>query len=154
MSTLELTYTLDEIDTVAKTILDHLYSKIVRFNGAMGVGKTALIKALLKVLKTEDRVTSPTFSIVNEYSIPNDKAYHFDFYRINSIEEAYNFGIEDYFNSECWIFMEWAERVEALLPEEYQTIDIAVVDDKTRTLKLNINKQYLTNYNAMAEPKF
>ena len=108
MKTVELPYNLQQIDSVASDILKQLESKVVVFNGDMGAGKTTFIKALLKAMQSEDVVTSPTFSIVNEYSIPNDKVYHFDFYRIESLEEAFNFGIEDYINSTHWLFIEWA----------------------------------------------
>ena len=154
MKTVELPYNLQQIDSVASDILKQLESKVVVFNGDMGAGKTTFIKALLKAMQSEDVVTSPTFSIVNEYSIPNDKVYHFDFYRIESLEEAFNFGIEDYINSTHWLFIEWADRIAPLLPENLSTIDIAVIDEENRSLKLTIENELLTEYNAMTEPKF
>ena len=90
-------------------------------------------------MKSEDIATSPTFSIVNEYNLPGDKVYHFDFYRIESIEEAYNFGIEDYLTSEHWLFMEWSERIEELIPSVNQTITISDLQDNKRSLKLTLN---------------
>lgn len=154
MKTVELPYNLQQIDSVASDILKQLESKVVVFNGDMGAGKTTFIKALLKAMQSEDVVTSPTFSIVNEYSIPNDKVYHFDFYRIESLEEAFNFGIEDYINSAHWLFIEWADRITPLLPENLSTIDIAVIDEENRSLKLTIENELLTEHNAMTEPKF
>ena len=151
---IELTYNLNEINTIALEVFEQLESKVILFNGDMGAGKTTFINALLKAMKSEDVATSPTFSIVNEYSIPNDKVYHFDFYRIESIEEAYNFGIEDYLYSDNWLLIEWPDRIEELVPENAQTITITKVDDNKRSLKLNINKKLLTENKAMTEPKF
>ncbi|WP_417876878.1 tRNA (adenosine(37)-N6)-threonylcarbamoyltransferase complex ATPase subunit type 1 TsaE [Winogradskyella sediminis] len=149
MKIIEFTYHLNDIDTIANRILIHLDTKTVLFNGEMGAGKTTLINALLKAMKSNDVATSPTFSIVNEYNIPNDKIYHFDFYRIESIEEAYNFGIEDYFNSNHWLFMEWSERIEELIPTEAQTVAITKVDSDTRSIKLTINTNHLNQKSAM-----
>lgn len=154
MKTVASTYNLQQIDSVASDILKQLESKVVVFNGDMGAGKTTLIKALLKAMHSEDIVTSPTFSIVNEYNIPNDKVFHFDFYRIESLEEAFNFGIEDYMNSDHWLFIEWADRIAPLLPELHSTIDITVIDEENRSLKLTIENELLTEHNAMTAPKF
>ncbi|MCC1484607.1 tRNA (adenosine(37)-N6)-threonylcarbamoyltransferase complex ATPase subunit type 1 TsaE [Winogradskyella immobilis] len=148
MKTVEYTYQLEQIDAIAVEVLEQLNSKTVLFYGTMGAGKTTFINALLKAMKSEDVATSPTFSIVNEYNIPNDKVFHFDFYRIESIDEAYNFGIEDYLDSKHWLFMEWPERIEPLLPDNAQTITIETNNDNTRSLKLTINKNNLTEQYA------
>ncbi|WP_179347752.1 tRNA (adenosine(37)-N6)-threonylcarbamoyltransferase complex ATPase subunit type 1 TsaE [Winogradskyella pacifica] len=139
MKTLEFTYHLNDIDAIVSKVLEHLNSKIIIFNGEMGAGKTTFINALLQAMGSNDAATSPTFSIVNEYDLSNDKVYHFDFYRIESIEEAYNFGIEDYLSSNHWLFMEWAERIEELLPENTQTITITDIQDNKRFLELTLN---------------
>lgn len=139
---------------MANRVLDHLDTKTILFYGEMGSGKTTFINALLRAMNSSDIATSPTFSIVNEYILPNDKIYHFDFYRIESIEEAYNFGVEDYFNSDHWLFIEWPDRINDLLPEEAQSITITSVDNSTRSLKLTIDNKLLTEQNAMTEPKF
>lgn len=154
LKTIELTYHLKDIDAIAASVLEHFESKTILFNGSMGSGKTTFINALLKAMTSDDVATSPTFSIVNEYTIPNDKIYHFDFYRIESIEEAYNFGIEDYFSSNHWLFLEWSERIEELIPEDAQTIIITDLKDNKRSLKLTINTNHLTENTAMTEPKF
>ncbi|GAB4163868.1 MAG: tRNA (adenosine(37)-N6)-threonylcarbamoyltransferase complex ATPase subunit type 1 TsaE [Winogradskyella sp.] len=154
MYKLEFTYKLEDIDNVAKHVLDQFDVKTILFDGEMGAGKTTFISALLKAMRSNDTATSPTFSIVNEYNVPNDKVFHFDFYRIENIEEAYNFGIEDYLNSNHWLFIEWADRVEEILPENTQTLIIEKVNNKERSLKLTINKKLLTENNAMTETKF
>jgi len=150
---IELTYHIKDINAIAAGILDHLKSKTILFNGAMGVGKTTFINALLNAMDSNDVATSPTFSIVNEYNIPNDKVFHFDFYRIESIDEAYNFGIEDYLSSKHWLFMEWPEHIAELL-DDAQIITITKIDDDIRSLKLTIDTNILTEHKAMTEPKF
>ncbi len=132
----------------------NLIDRSMLLTGSNMSGKTTFINALLKAMGSIDVATSPTFSIVNEYVLPNDKIYHFDFYRIESLDEAYNFGIEDYFNSNNWLFIEWAERVEELLPEDTQTITITDLNENKRSLKLTIETDNLTKTSAMTEPKF
>ncbi|WP_299113349.1 tRNA (adenosine(37)-N6)-threonylcarbamoyltransferase complex ATPase subunit type 1 TsaE [uncultured Winogradskyella sp.] len=153
MKTIALTYHLKDIDAIATKVLEHLESKTLLFNGTMGTGKTTFINALLKAMGSNDTATSPTFSIVNEYTLPKDKVYHFDFYRVESLDEAYNFGIEDYLASNHWLFIEWPERISELLDNE-QTLTITKIDNNTRSLKLTINNKLLTEHNAMTEPKF
>jgi len=138
VKTLEFTYHIKDIQKVAEAVLSHLHTKTVLFNGDMGAGKTTFINALLKAMNSNDEASSPTFSIVNEYRLADDKVYHFDFYRIESIEEAYNFGIEDYLNSDHWLFMEWSERIEDLVPETHQTLTITDLQEGKRTIKLTI----------------
>ena len=111
------------------------------FFGKMGVGKTTLIKELCNVLGVEDVVCSPTFAIVNEYSRPltttTEPVYHFDFYRLKSVAEAYDIGYEEYFYSGNYCFTEWTEKIEELLPERYVRVEI-VEQDGCRILNANI----------------
>lgn len=153
MKTIELTYHIKDIDAIAATILEHLESKTLLFIGDMGSGKTTFINAMLKAMKSDDIATSPSFSLVNEYAIPNDKVYHFDFYRVENLEEAYSIGIYEYLSSDNWLFMEWPERISELL-DDAQTITITKTNENIRSLKLAINKKHLTEHNAMTEPKF
>lgn len=127
---------LEEIPAVAKEILDQLQYKLICFEGEMGAGKTTFIKEFVRMLGTEDEISSPTFSIVNEYDTDKGKVYHFDFYRLNDEEEALDFGIEDYFYSNAYCLMEWPSRIENLIPEEHHVLTIENIDG-VRHLTLN-----------------
>ncbi len=110
------------------------------FIGEMGAGKTTLIKAICESLNVIDTVSSPTFSIVNEYLTADEKTlYHFDFYRLSNEEEAFNIGVEEYFYSGNICMIEWAQRIEGLLPEEFLRIDISENADQSRTIKLTMH---------------
>lgn len=130
-------YTLEEIPSIAKEILDTIKGRVLLFNGEMGAGKTTLIKEMAKQLGVEDVANSPTFSLVNEYQTnTNQTIYHFDFYRINSEEEAYDIGIEEYFHSDAWCFIEWGEKVENLLPLDIINININILSEYQRTIEI------------------
>lgn len=110
------------------------------FFGKMGVGKTTLIKEMCAALGVKDNVCSPTFAIVNEYNAKGEPVYHFDFYRLKSINEAYDIGYEEYFYSGCYCFTEWTEKITELLPEHYVRVDITE-NNNIRILKANINEE-------------
>ena len=133
---MQITYTEDQITKVAEQLIHEVSSKTLCFHGEMGAGKTTLIKALVKHLGAVDEANSPTFGIVNEYHKADETllAYHFDFYRLNDEREAYNLGIEDYFNTDAWLFMEWPEKIGTILPLDAVHIQIEVVDFNTRKL--------------------
>jgi tRNA threonylcarbamoyladenosine biosynthesis protein TsaE len=134
---LEKTYSLSEIETVATNLLPHLTSKVILVNGEMGAGKTTMIKALCKALNSPDVVSSPTFSLINEYRTANNKPlYHFDCYRIENEEEAYDFGAEEYLHSGHLCFIEWSENIASLLPEESNALMIEKIDATTRKITL------------------
>ena len=121
-------HTLDEIPEVAKEIFSQLKHKLITFEGEMGAGKTTFIKEFVKALGTNDDVSSPTFSIVNEYETDNGIVYHFDFYSLNHEEEALDFGIEEYLYSNQYCLMEWPNKIVNFIPDEHHTITIENVD--------------------------
>ena len=133
---MELTYTLKELPDVAEKVLTGASSKTLLFYGDMGTGKTTLIKEIAKNLGVEEAVNSPTFSIVNEHKLNNEKLYHYDFYRLESLDEALDIGIEDYLYSGQWNFIEWPEKVEDLLPGESTKIELTKNKNGSRTLNI------------------
>ncbi|MFA9290530.1 MAG: tRNA (adenosine(37)-N6)-threonylcarbamoyltransferase complex ATPase subunit type 1 TsaE [Solirubrobacteraceae bacterium] len=114
------TYTsnnLDDLNSIAKKITDNFKYKIICLNGELGSGKTTLVKNILTNFEVLNQVSSPTYSIVNEYTNKNDeKIYHFDFYRIHSIEEAFDIGFEEYLEANCYCFIEWPNLILDFLP--------------------------------------
>ena len=106
----------------------------------MGTGKTTLISAIVKEMGGTDSTSSPTFSIVNEYEVENDTVYHFDLYRLKNQYEALDMGIEDYFCSGAWNFIEWPEKIENLLPENVTVLKLFLAEDDGRVLKLSEKK--------------
>tara|TARA_R110000751_G_scaffold92457_1_gene180917 strand:+ start:235 stop:642 length:408 start_codon:yes stop_codon:yes gene_type:complete len=135
---MELTYDLTQVDDVADSILKHAENKIILFHGELGAGKTTLIKSLVSKLGSEDTVSSPTFSIVNEYATTdNNVILHFDLYRLNSEEEAYDIGIEEYLERDCWKFIEWPERINIFDTFAVHSATIISVNENKRRLKFN-----------------
>ncbi len=111
---------------------------IFAFYGSMGAGKTSIIKAICNMLGSIDTVTSPSFTLVNEYKTNNgDLLYHFDFFRIKTQEEVFDFGFEEYLVSGKKCFIEWPEKVESLLPEDTVKVNIMVNPDLTRIVEVN-----------------
>jgi len=130
-------YYLDQVPDIAKMILESVTNKTLLFYGEMGTGKTTLIKELIKQLGVMDIVNSPTFSLINEYLSPDGESiYHFDFYRIEDEDEAYDIGIEEYFSSNSWCFMEWPGKVENLLPLDSVAIHLTINMDGTRNIQI------------------
>lgn len=131
---------LDKLRYVAQTILSNVPNQFVfAFVGSMGAGKTTLIKSFCKELGVEEVVTSPTFSLVNEYNTKNSNPiYHFDFYRIKKIEEVYDIGYEEYFYSDNYCFIEWPELVSELLPESYVYVLIEEKESGERIISYEV----------------
>lgn len=128
-------YSLEQLHEVARNLLTSFpEERFFAFFGKMGVGKTTLIKEMCDVLGVVDNVCSPTFAIVNEYSTTLDESvFHFDFYRLKSVAEAYDIGYEEYFYSGCYCFTEWTEKVEELLPDRYVRVTMTE-ENESRTL--------------------
>ncbi len=130
-------YTLKDLPIVAKQILTNVSTKIVLFDADMGMGKTTLIKEICKQLGVQDIISSPTYSLVNEYDTETGPIYHFDFYRIEDEEEAYHIGFEEYLDSNNWVFIEWPEKVSNILPKDVSIVKINLSNNDKRILLLN-----------------
>ena len=137
MSYLTTINSVSELPLAAKQLLQSCSGKkIFAFYGAMGAGKTTFIKAICEELGVKDPMSSPTFSLVNEYTSANgEQIYHFDFYRIKNSSEAYDIGYEDYFYSGQYCFIEWPEKIEELLPTDIVKVKLSVVGDQ-RTMEI------------------
>jgi len=134
---MEIEFSLEQINQVAQQVLKQNPEKIILFNGDMGVGKTTFIKALSKALGVKDATSSPTFSLVNEYEAENGKlVYHFDVYRLKNEAEAYDMGIDEYLYSGEWCFIEWAEKIPSLIPQNHSAINIKLLANGNRKLIL------------------
>lgn len=132
-------YNENDLPAVAKTLLTQAGKiRVWCFYGDMGAGKTTLIKEVCRQIGVLDAMSSPTFSIVNEYlDDMGESVYHFDFYRLKEENEALDIGIEDYFYSESYCFIEWPEKIPSLIPEGHLKININLVDEKTRSINLD-----------------
>ena len=135
-----INYQLKDISLAIDFIIKNITSKTLLFNGVMGSGKTTLIKNLVNRLGCEDNVSSPTFSIVNEYKVKGSTVYHFDFYRIENEFEALDIGLEDYISKNNWCLIEWSEKIPNLIPSNVNYINFKVLKDNTRTIELNLNE--------------
>ncbi len=131
-----LTYDISELQQIAEKLSEAFTHKIILFYGDMGAGKTTLIKALCKTWKVEDTPSSPTFSLINEYQLKDQVVYHFDFYRLETESEAWDIGVESYFESGNICLVEWPERVPSFLPNKYHRIEIRILNENTRSLTL------------------
>ncbi len=132
---------LEEIAQVAEKFLEETETNsIFCFEGEMGVGKTTFIKSLCEAMGVDDNISSPTFSIVNEYETEDRKIiYHFDCYRINKIDDAINIGINEYLESGNFCFIEWAENIAPLLPDHFVKVKITMNDDTSRKIETSKN---------------
>ncbi len=139
MKVIEITG-LIHIDEAARKFLEETRpAKKFAFHGPMGSGKTTFIKELCRQLGATDVVTSPTFALVNEYSTDSGETlYHFDLYRINTIEELFDLGYEDYFFSDSYIFIEWAEIAEMLMPDIFMQVFVEETGSGSRLIRLGV----------------
>lgn len=132
---MEITFSLDEIENVARIIVAENPSKVVLFYGDMGAGKTTFIKQLAKELGVTEATSSPTFSLVNEYQSSNNQiVYHFDFYRLKNETEALDMGVDEYLYSGNWCFIEWAENIPNLIPDSHSVITLQELTSGKRLL--------------------
>lgn len=130
---------LAELPDAAEEIIRSLGGRtIVAFRGEMGAGKTTLIREIAARLGSDDVVTSPTFAIINQYAAAEGRTlYHFDFYRIDRLEEAYDFGYEEYFDSGDLCLVEWPEKIEPLLPENTMNVRITALFEQERRIEID-----------------
>ncbi|WP_417592523.1 tRNA (adenosine(37)-N6)-threonylcarbamoyltransferase complex ATPase subunit type 1 TsaE [Owenweeksia hongkongensis] len=123
----KISHSLEDLQEVARWILDTIDEDVILLKGQMGAGKTTLIKAICKELEIEDEVSSPTYSLVNEYqSASGEIVYHFDLYRIDDESEALDMGIDEYLYSGSKCLIEWPEKISNLLPQDCATVEISV----------------------------
>lgn len=129
-----------ELNQAAEKLLNQYgEQRIFAFYGKMGAGKTTFIQAICRALGTMDNVTSPTFALINEYRTQDMKSiFHFDFYRIKKLEEAYDLGYEDYLYSGNYCLIEWPEMIESLLPDKIVRIKIDVKENETRIISADL----------------
>jgi tRNA threonylcarbamoyladenosine biosynthesis protein TsaE len=127
------------LNAAARELLEHTgENRIFAFYGSMGAGKTTIIKAICQTLGAVDIVSSPTFTLVNEYKTSTGESlYHIDFYRIRKQEEVFDFGIEEYLTGDSYCFMEWPELIEEILPEETVKVRISVDANEQRILLIS-----------------
>ena len=137
---MEVNFSLNEIESTAKELLNQTGSyKVFAFHGEMGAGKTTFINALCRAMKVEDIVSSPTFSIINQYYTTDGKTvYHMDLYRIKDENEAINAGVEDCLYSGNICLVEWPDKAPGILPDDTLHIYITSIADNTRKLKINL----------------
>jgi tRNA threonylcarbamoyladenosine biosynthesis protein TsaE len=130
---------LSELNSVAEELLAFADGeKFFIFEGEMAAGKTTFIKEICVALGTRDIVSSPTFSIVNEYETESGLVYHFDFYRLKNLQEAYDIGYEEYFYSGDYCLVEWPTKVEELLPERYVKVEILITGNSERLFNFSL----------------
>jgi tRNA threonylcarbamoyladenosine biosynthesis protein TsaE len=133
-------FTIQNIHAVAKEVWEQYHSyKVWAFDAAMGTGKTTFIHAVCDVLGVKDTVSSPTFSIINQYQIADGRTlYHLDLYRINDEEEAIQAGIEDVLYSGEYCMVEWPEKISSLLPDHTLRIHLATINQLKRHISITI----------------
>lgn len=128
---------LSDLPRVAEEIINSLNGRtVVLLRGGMGAGKTTLVSRIAALLGAEDTVTSPTFALVNQYEGSECRIYHFDFYRIDRIEEVFDLGYEEYFYSGDLCLVEWPEKIEPLIPDDAMVVRITVGEDEQRIFEI------------------
>jgi tRNA threonylcarbamoyladenosine biosynthesis protein TsaE len=130
-------YSLSDLPRVAEAVVEALEGRtVVLLRGGMGAGKTTLVSRIAALLGAEDAVTSPTFALVNQYEGTEQRIYHFDFYRIDNIEEVFDLGYEEYFYSGDLCLVEWPEKIEPLIPDDAMVVRITAGDGEERIFEI------------------
>ena len=132
-----LVHNLKDLDIIAQYLIDQKYSKVICLRGGLGAGKTTLVSAFCKLIKSDDETSSPTFSIVNEYTYPSGSIYHFDLYRLEDIEELMDIGIEDYLSQNQYCLFEWPDLVIESVLDNYILVTIEEVEDSGRKVLIS-----------------
>ena len=128
---------LSDLPRVAEAVVEALEGRnVVLLRGGMGAGKTTLVSRIAALLGAEDAVTSPTFALVNQYEGTEQRIYHFDFYRIDNIEEVFDLGYEEYFYSGDLCLVEWPEKIEPLIPDDAMVVRITAGDGEERIFEI------------------
>ena len=137
---MKLKFSLDNISDAATEFLAYIHAhRVIAFHGEMGAGKTTFINHLCKVMGVKGQLSSPTFSIINEYhSADGHIIYHMDFYRLKDEAEAQRAGVEEALYSNSYCFLEWAERIKGLLPADTLHCNIKTISDNTRELSIKL----------------
>ena len=138
----DFTYKLEDVEAIAKQLQPLLKGRVVLLYGELGVGKTTLLKALMRELGVQDQISSPTYALVHEYSTQNGVIFHFDCYRLKTAEEAEMLGFTEYVDSGSWVFVEWPEKIANLLVEKVNILRLSRNDDNTRTLNLKFEQTF------------
>jgi len=127
----------NELTMVARDIISSNYSKLILLKGNLGTGKTTFTKIFCELLMSNEQISSPTFSIVNEYTSPKASIYHFDLYRLESIDEALEIGIEEYLHSGAYCLIEWPEIIKPLIHDTFIEVKIESLSEKSRRIKVS-----------------
>ena len=138
----DFTYKLEDVEAIARQLQPLLKGRVVLLYGELGVGKTTLLKALMRELGVQDQISSPTYALVHEYSTQNGVIFHFDCYRLKTAEEAEMLGFTEYVDSGSWVFVEWPEKIANLLVEKVNILRLSRNDDNTRTLNLKFEQTF------------
>lgn len=123
-----------DLEPICKEILKHKKHDIFLLSGDLGAGKTTLSKSIIKTLGSSEEVTSPTFSIINEYLNSNTSIFHIDLYRLNNLQEALDIGIEEYLYSGNYCFIEWPDLIKPLIHDRYHSVEIHILEDNKRKI--------------------
>ncbi len=129
---------LEDLDALAKQLILRFEHRVILLKGDLGAGKTALVKALVRHLGSVDDVSSPTFSLINEYALDDGVVYHIDLYRLDDPAEVFDIGIEEYLYSGYFCFIEWPQVIEKFIDPPYYIIEIEVLENKDRKIILTL----------------